>query len=458
MARPIEAPPATVAAYRTVAPLSSRLKRTVLAAALAGSLLGFDTAVVSGATHPLTLSFRLSPGELGVTVSAALWGTVLGAMGAGLMGRRLGARLSLLLLGICYLLSALGCALAPSWGVLLLFRVIGGLGMGGSSVIAPVYIAEVAPASWRGRLVGTFQINIILGILLAYLSNYVVGVTAHGLAEWRWELGVASLPASLFLLMLIGTPPSPRWLVLRGRLDEARSVLSALGSARPEVELESMRLSLQAGGESERLFQWKYRRPILLAVALAMLNQLVGINAVLYYLNDIFAMAGFDRTSQDLQAVAVGGVNFAGTVIAMSQIDRFGRRPLLLVGSVGLALCLGAIAWIFHFHSHQHWLLGFVVGYVGFFALSQGAVIWVYLSEVFPTNVRSKGQSLGSSSHWVMNAAIATVFPVIAAYSRSAPFWFFAGMMIVQFFVVLMIYPETKGQTLEGMSAHLGLH
>ena len=428
----------------------------MLAAALAGSLLGFDTAVVSGATHPLRLMFHLSPAQLGITVSAALWGTVVGAMGAGLMGRYLGARISLLVLGICYLLSALGCALAPSWSALLLARFIGGLGMGGSSVIAPVYIAEVAPPRWRGRLVGTFQINIILGILLAYLSNYLIGLASLGLNEWRWQLGIASLPAGLFLLMLIGNPPSPRWLVLRDRLPEARAVLLELGVIRPDEELEAIRASLQdTGVTGQRLFQWRYRKSILLAVGLAMFNQLVGINAVLYYLNDIFAMAGFDRTSQNLQAVAVGSVNFVGTMIALSLIDRFGRRTLLLVGSVGLALSLAAIAAIFHWHTHLQWLLVFVVAFVGFFAFSQGAVIWVYLSEIFPSAVRAQGQSLGSSTHWITNALISGVFPILAARSQAAPFLLFLAMCIVQWFAVYLFFPETSGVALEELQQRL---
>jgi sugar porter (SP) family MFS transporter len=430
----------------------------VLAAALAGSLLGFDTAVVAGATHPLTLTFQLSPARLGITVSAALWGTVLGAMGAGLMGRHLGARLSLLILGLCYLLSALGCASAPTWDALLLFRFIGGLGMGGSSVIAPVYIAEVAPARWRGRLVGTFQINIILGILLAYLSNYLVGLAALGPSEWRWQLGIASIPAALFLLMMIGNPASPRWLVLRGRWHEARAVLAELGVSGPDTELETIRRSLQSGGaSSERLFQRRYRKPMLLAIGLAMFNQLVGINAVLYYLNDIFAMAGFDRTSQNLQAVAVGAVNFAGTLLALSVIDRFGRRTLLLVGSIGLALSLAAIAAIFHWHTHQHWLLLCVVTYVGFFAFSQGAVIWVYLSEIFPSAVRAQGQSLGASTHWVMNALISGLFPILAARSQAAPFLLFLAVCIAQWFAVYLLFPETSGVELEELQRRLEL-
>jgi len=425
---------------------------------LGGSLLGFDTAVISGATHELTIVFGLSPGELGITVSAALWGTVIGAMVAGPLGRRLGPRTSLLILAACYVVSALGCAFSLTWTSLLLFRLIGGLGMGGSSVIAPVYIAEVAPPSWRGRLVGAFQINIIVGILLAYFSNYVVGLASLGQIEWRWQLGVAAAPATLFLLMLIGNPSSARWLAMRGRLEEAKHVLRKLGSQNPDSELTHILASLEGAGgpKANQLFQWKYRRPILLAVTLAMFNQLVGINAVLYYLNDIFSMAGFDRTSQNLQAVAVGGVMLVATLLALSLIDRFGRRTLLLVGSVGLGVCLAGIAVIFHLHAYERALLVFVVGYVGFFAFSQGSVIWVYLSEIFPGQVRARGQGLGSSIHWIMNALISGVFPFFAAKSAESPFVVFLVMVILQFVAVLLFFPETSGVTLEDMQHLLG--
>jgi sugar porter (SP) family MFS transporter len=439
--------------------LNGTLIRTVFVAALGGSLLGFDTAVIAGSTHGLTQMFGLSPSELGFTVSAALWGTVLGAMAAGSMGRVLGGRTSLLILASCYLISALGCAFSSSWTWLLIFRFVGGLGMGGSSVIAPVYIAEIAPAQWRGRLVGAFQINIIGGILLAYLSNYVIGLFGMGeLVEWRWQLGIAAAPAALFLLMLVGIPQSPRWLVTQGRLEEAEQVLRKLGSEKPLGELASIRSSLEAdsGPSSDRLFQWRYRRPILLALVLAMFNQLIGINAVLYYLNDIFAMAGFDRTSQNAQAVAVGATMLIATLIALSLIDKFGRRTLLLVGSVGLAVCLAAIATIFRIQQYQSTLLMFLVGYVAFFAFSQGAVIWVYLSEIFPDRVRAQGQSLGSSTHWVMNAIVSAAFPVIATQSQSGPFFMFLVMVILQFLAVLMFFPETSGVRLEDIQRRLG--
>jgi MFS transporter, SP family, arabinose:H+ symporter len=418
--------------------LNSTLLRTVLAAALAGLLLGFDTAVIAGATRSLTSSFELSPAALGLTVSAALWGTVAGAIGAGALGRRFGGRASLFILATCYLISALGCAFSPSWASLLLFRFIGGLGMGGSSVIAPVYIAEIAPFAWRGRLVGTFQINVIGGILLAYFSNYLIGLTSPGVLEWRWQLGMAAAPAGLLLLMLLGIPPSARWLATRGRLKEAS-------------------LAESAGPKADRLFQWRYRRPILLALALAMFNQLVGVNAVLYYLNDIFAMAGFDRASQHVQAVTVGTVMLAATLLALALIDRVGRRMLLLAGSVGLAICLAGIAAIFHLREYERALLALLVGYVAFFAFSQGAVIWVYVSEIFPDRVRAQGQSLGSSTHWVMNAVISGVFPLLSAQSQAGPFVMFLVMVVLQFFAVLLFFPETRGVRLEDMQQRMGM-
>jgi sugar porter (SP) family MFS transporter len=340
----------------------------------------------------------------------------------------------------------------------LLFRFVGGLGIGGSSVIAPVYIAEVAPTSWRGRLVGAFQINVIVGILIAYLSNYLIGLVSLGDLEWRWQFGVAAAPAALFLLMLLGNRPSARWLAARGRLDESKRVLQELGSQNPDAELADILESFgdHAGARADRLFQWKYRRPILLAVALAMFNQLVGINAVLYYLNDIFAMAGFDQTSQNLQAVTVGGTMLIATLLALTLIDHFGRRTLLLVGSVGLSVCLAGIAAIFHLHEYEHALLVLVIAYVGFFAFSQGAVIWVYLSEIFPGRVRAHGQSLGSSTHWIMNALISGAFPLLAAKSEAGPFVVFLVMVILQFFAVLLFFPETSNVTLENMQHRMG--
>jgi SP family arabinose:H+ symporter-like MFS transporter len=439
--------------------LNFYLLRSIVVGALGGLLFGFDTAVIAGTTHSITQVFGLSAGQLGFTVSAALWGTVIGSMCSGLLGQRLGGRDSLRILAVCYLVSALGCAFAWNWYALLAFRFVGGLGIGGSSVVGPVYIAEVAPASWRGRLVGCFQINIVVGILVAYFSNYLIGLQSLGINEWRWQLGVAAIPAILFLVLLFRNPPSARWLALKNRVSEARQVLRKLGSADPDFELDEIVTSIHtsSSADTETLFQRKYFRPIYLAILIALFNQLVGINAVLYYLNDIFGMAGFDRISGNLQAVAVGASNLIATFIAMSLIDRIGRKMLLLIGSVGMALCLGGAASVFFTQQHQRLLIFLIAGYVGFFALSQGAVIWVYLSEIFPNRVRANGQSLGSSTHWVMNAMISGLFPVLATRSAGYPFLFFCGMVILQFFVVLLLFPETKGITLEQMQHKFGI-
>jgi sugar porter (SP) family MFS transporter len=374
-------------------------------------------------------------------------------MVAGIPGSRYGRRDSLRCMAVLYLVSAFGCALAWGWSSLLFFRFVAGLGIGGSSVIGPMYIAEISPARWRGRLVGFFQFNVVAGILLAYFSNYVVGLAGFGVLEWRWKLGIAGLPAVLFLLMLYFIPRSPRWLVQKGRVTEARKVLQVTEAEDVQQELKEIVASVdhEHGLAEEPLFQRKYLFPIFLAISIAMFNQLSGINAILYYLNDIFARAGFDKVSSDLQSVAIGFTNLVFTIIAMSVIDRLGRKRLLLIGSVGTSACLAGVAAIFRMGIHEGMLVWLLIGFIAFFAFSQGAVIWVYLSEVFPTRVRAKGQSLGSFTHWVMNALISWLFPFIAAYSRPVPFVFFSAMMVLQFFVVLVVYPETKGATLEEM-------
>jgi sugar porter (SP) family MFS transporter len=439
--------------------LNSTLLKATAVGALGGLLFGFDTAVIAGTTHSLTLKFALTPRQLGLTVAMALIGTIIGAMSAGIPGQRWGGRETLRVLAIFYVLSALGCAFAANWPMLLIARFIGGLGIGGSSVLGPVYIAELAPARLRGRLVGLFQINIVLGILLAYFSNYVIGTLGLGVNEWRWQFGVAAIPAILFLVMLFGIPPSSRWLVTQKRVDEARAVLISMGADDPENELREIVASVHLEREqtSEPLFVKKYRLPIFLAITIGMFNQLSGINAILYYLNDIFAAAGYSKVSGDLQAVAIGAMNLVATLFGMTLIDKLGRKTLLIIGSVGTALCLAGVAEIFFTQTHQNYLLWLLVTYIAFFAVSQGAVIWVYIGEVFPNRVRSKGQSLGSSSHWIMNAIIAYTFPQMAKSSGAYPFMFFAAMMVVQFFVVLFFYPETKNVTLEQMQRRLGI-
>jgi SP family arabinose:H+ symporter-like MFS transporter len=436
--------------------------RSTFVGALGGLLFGFDTAVISGTTAGLTRTYSLTADQLGITVSMALWGTVVGALAAGSLGQRFGSREMLRLTAILYVVSSIGCAVAPNWTFLLAARFFGGLGIGGSSVLGPVYIAELAPPRLRGRLVGTFQINIVVGILLAYLSNYLISLLNLGAVEWRWQLGVAAFPAAIFFAMLFGIPRSARWLVTQERNEEAWEVLKLLGTPNSEAELADIRESLHIERDQKEtsLFErrngrFRYGKPIFLAITIAAFNQLSGINAILYYLNDIFAAAGFSRVSSGLQAVAIGGMNLIATFLGMALIDRVGRKLLLLIGAVGTAICLGIVATIFFTHRHEAILVWALVAYIAFFAVSQGAVIWVYLSEVFPTRVRGKGQGLGSGTHWIMNAILSGLFPVIAARSGGYPFAFFAIMMILQFFVVLFFFPETKQASLEELQRAL---
>jgi SP family arabinose:H+ symporter-like MFS transporter len=436
--------------------LNATLLKSTVVAALGGLLFGFDTAVIAGATQALKVQYQLAPFWEGFTVASALVGTVLGSIVAGIPGDRYGRRDSLRGMAVLYVVSALGCAFAWNWTALVFFRFIGGLGIGGSSVLGPMYIAEIAPAKWRGRLVGFFQFNVVFGILLAYLSNYVIGTLSFGAAEWRWKLGVSAAPAIFFLLMLFGIPRSPRWLVKKSRIEEAREALKLTGEENYEQELKDIVESIDAEHvTSDALFSAKYSLPIFLAVSIGMFNQLSGINAILYYLNAIFEHAGFTKVSGDLQAVAIGATNLAFTVLAMSVIDKVGRKTLLLIGSVGTAACLAGVAAIFLMKRHESLLVWMLVGYIAFFAFSQGAVIWVYISEVFPNRVRAKGQSLGSFSHWIMNALISWTFPLMAVRSGGYPFVFFSAMMVLQFFVVMFFYPETKGVTLEEMQKKL---
>jgi len=437
--------------------MKSILWRSAITAALGGLLFGFDTAVIAGVTQDLTRVFQLTPELLGVTVASALWGTVLGSVFGGIPGDRWGRRTALKLLGVLYVISALGSGFAWDWPSLLIFRVIGGLAIGGSSVIGPMYIAEIAPAKSRGRMVGLFQFNVVFGILVAYLSNYLVGLFALGDAEWRWKLGIACLPAVGFVVMLFSIPESPRWFARKGRLEEAEAVLRQIGETNPRYELEAM---VRANREEElaqghKLFSRQHRLPVFLAISIGLFNQLAGINAILYYLNDIFLKAGFSKVSSDLQAVAIGLTNLIFTMAAITVIDKFGRRALLLTGSVGTAACLAAVAWVFSSGSHEGLLIWLLIGFIAFFGFSQGAVIWVYISEVFPTAVRAKGQSLGSFSHWFANAIISGIFPAVAARYVAAPFAFFAAMMVLQFVVVYFWYPETRGVSLEDLQKKL---
>jgi MFS transporter, SP family, arabinose:H+ symporter len=437
--------------------LNKYLLRSSITGALGGLLFGFDTAVIAGTTHTLSEYFSLSPVNLGFTVSIALWGTVIGAMSAGSIGQKIGSRATLRITAALYVLSALGCSFAWNWDSFLMARFIGGLGIGGSSVLGPVYIAELAPPHFRGRLVGLFQINIVVGILLAYFSNFFIVSLHLGATEWRWELGVAAIPAILFLLMLFGIPHSPRWLVTQNRIVEAREVIQAIGTQHVETELKEIveSIHLDQRSHSEPLFKRRYRVPILLAITIAIFNQLSGINAILYYLNDIFVAAGFSRVSGSLQAVIVGAMNLAATLVAMTLIDKLGRKTLLLTGCVGMVLCLGGVAGIFASGRFRGALIYFLTGYTASFALSSGSVIWVYMSEIFPTSVRVKGQALGSTVLWVMNGIISQIFPSLTAKSTSLPFVFFGAAMAAQFFITLFFFPETRGLSLEQLQKKL---
>ncbi len=433
----------------TIAPSKTRpstvLIASVATAALAGLLFGFDTAVIAGVTGALKAKFALSEAWLGFTVSSALWGTLIGALFVGMPGDRYGSRNVLRMLAFLYVVTALGCALAWNWHSFIGFRFINGIAIGGSSVLAPAYIAELAPPAQRGKMVGGFQFAVILGILLAYVSNAIIGSLDLGDVEWRWKLGIVAAPSLVFFALLFRIPNSPRWLLAKRRDAEAKDVLAMVGMS-PDIA----RRELDAPKGDAALSWTRHRKPITLAFLVAMFNQFSGINAFLYYLNDIFKASG-GSLSPDLQAVMIGVANMVFTLLGMLLIDRIGRRTLLLWGSAGMtgALTVGGLA-LLGVVPHELLLPSLIV-FIMFFAPGSGAVIWVYISEVFPQNVRARGSSIGSSSHWGWNAVIAQVFPIAAAWSAGLPFLFFAAMMAVQFVTVFLYFPETKGVPLEEM-------
>jgi sugar porter (SP) family MFS transporter len=407
---------------------------TVVVASLAGLLFGFDTAVISGVTTALRTVFHLGAAGLGLTVSIALLGTCAGALAAGYVGNRLGGRDTLKLVGLLFSVASIGCAFAPTVFVFGLSRLALGVAVGGSSVLAPVYISEIVPARRRGFMVGLFQFNIVFGILLAYLSNFLVGQLAAGGSEWRWKVGVAAIPSLFFLAMLFLIPQSARWLAARGRTAEAEQSLRKIGSTETLADIT-------APEEGHGHLSWRlHKKLIIFAMLIAFFNQFTGINAILYYLNDIFAAAGFGKVSGDLQAVAVGLANLVATVVGMTFIDRLGRKKLLGTG-----------------HGSGY-LLVLLILFILAFAFSQGAVIWVYLSEIFPTSVRATGQSVGSATHWIINFIITLLFPIIAVHSRALPFVVFAAVTLAQVFIIGRFFPETKGETLEQLAGSLARH
>ncbi|HXB09734.1 MAG TPA: sugar porter family MFS transporter [Puia sp.] len=437
--------------------------RIALIAALGGFLFGFETVVISGAEQTLEKFWHLNKGMQGITVASSIYGTILGAICAAVPARLYGRKKSLQIISTFFIVAALGCAFVSAWAGFIAFRTLGGLAVGASSVIAPMYISEISPARLRGRLAGSFQVNIVAGIMVAYLTNYLF--TSLQLADaWRWMLGVMVVPSVLFSILLFAIPESPRWLILNNREPEALPILARLGEANTNAAINAIRDSVKEHRES--LFQKRYIKPILYAMLLAMFNQLAGINAILYYAPRIFRMAGFDQSQAFSQSVYIGIANLAFTLLAMSVIDRFGRKTLLIIGSVGMIVFLSLAGSAIPTGTLPEHAAGntslvfYLIGFIAFFAFSQGAVIWVFISEIFPNSVRSQGGSLGSGTHWVMAAIITSIFPTIIEGKNdrlSYSFYVFAGMMLLQLIFIWRAIPETKGRTLEEIQKDLGI-
>lgn len=463
---------------KTEMEIKGALVRSALIAALGGLLFGFDTAVISGAEgalRELYSSNYTSFSEIfgnsgfwhGFTVASALIGTIIGSIIFGKPADKYGRRKTLFIIGELYFISAIGSAFAWDWNSFVIFRFIGGLAVGGSSVIAPMYNAEISPAKFRGRMVALTQFNIVFGMLLAFLSNYLLSSFDLGENTWRWMFGVEAIPALAFVLLLFATPRSPRWLVSQNLISEAKNVLKKLGtdkgSVDEEVEVIQKSLDSERSTVKESLFQTKYYKPIMLAVAIAVFNQLSGINALMYYTPRIFEMAGFQKSSALLSSVGIGFVNIIFTMAAILIIDRFGRKKLMIAGSIGYILSLATTAWAFYTYGTDFSDTGSIIVLVSLMvfisshAFGQGAVIWVFISEIFPNKVRARGQSLGSFTHWFMAAAMSWMFPAIAEISGGHVFTFFAICMVGQLVWVITKMPETKNISLEDMQEKLGI-
>lgn len=430
-----------------------------ITAALGGFLFGFDTAVISGVEQSLQTLWGLSVWEHGLTVSIALIGTVIGSMTGGIPAERLGRKKTLFWIAILYLLASLGTALAPTWPIFLLFRFLGGLGVGASSVAAPMYITEISPAKSRGKLVGLFQFNVVLGILVAYLSNFLLADA--GAEPWRWMLGVQALPSLIFLIAVLNIPESPRWLLLRkGDVVEARAVLNMIDPETAEQTFIAIQQSNTPATASTRLFSGNYRTPVMLAVLFAVFNQVSGINAIIYYAPRIFEMTGLGKSSSLLSSAGIGLINLIFTLISMNLIDRYGRRTLMKIGSVGLIVTLALVARAFYVEDFSGMTVPLLLfAYIAFFGFSQGAVIWVFISEIFPNEVRASGQALGSFTHWLMAAIITFTFPYLSErFGGGNTFLFFTTMMVLQLLFVLRIMPETKNTSLEQIERTVFVH
>ena len=433
---------------------------STFAAALAGFLFGFDTIVISGAEQSIQELWNLSDLFHGTFItSMALWGTVIGALFGGVPCDRFGRRRTLFWIGIFYLLSALGSALAPNPYLFSASRLIGGLGVGASSVAVPVYIAEITPASDRGKLGALYQFNIVFGILVAYISNYLIGLY-FGEAAWRWMLGVETIPAAIFCTFVLGVPESPRWLVLRRQKNsEARELLQKLNPGEQVEEiLTAIKKSVREEIPLSKFLSGSFRFPILLAFLVAFFNQMSGVNFVLYYAPRIFERAGIEAEAVLGASVPIGVVNLLFTLLGMYLIDNFGRKKLLYVGSFGYIASLSGVSWAFFSGAQGAIVVIFVCAFIAAHAVGQGAVIWVFISEIFPNAVRDYGMSLGSGTHWVMAATITLLTPtILATFTGGQIFAFFAGMMVLQLLFVWLVMPETKGLTLEEMEVKLGI-
>ncbi len=438
--------------------MSAYVFRCALVAALGGFLFGFDTVVISGAEQSIQNLWQLSPSLHGLAVSMALWGTVIGAVFGGFPTERWGRKRTLECIGVFYLVSAIGSALAPEVLSFMVFRFLGGIAVGVSTVAAPLYISELAPPRWRGRLTGMFQLNIVLGILIAFLSNAWLSET--GQHSWRWMLGVEALPAVLYVVFSLRIPESPRWLLTQrndrtGAFNILKQVEPEAASGQLNEKLDEIEHAAQSAGSRGRFWSSTLRRPISLAFLIAAFNQLSGINAVLYFAPRIFELTGLGEQAALLQSAGIGITNLVFTFVGLWLIDRLGRRTLMVVGSLGYISSLTLCAWAFHsgtFAMVPYCIFAFIASH----AVGQGAVIWVFISEIFPPRHRAEGQALGSATHWIFAAGITLIFPfVVATFAAWQIFTFFAGMMVLQLLWIRLQMPETKGVPLESLFAGL---
>ncbi len=429
-----------------------------IAVALAGLLFGFDTAVISGADQPIQALWKTSDLFHGAFImSSALWGTVVGALYGNVPCDKYGRKLTLIATGVLFLASALGSAIAPDPYSFSILRFIGGLGVGVSSIVVPAYISEIAPAKYRGRLVALYQFQIVFGILIAFFSNYALSEFLN--LNWRWMLGAEIIPAAVFLAMVFGVPESPRWLITRkGNEAAARKVLTIVNPGNVDQVIAEIQHA-QREFTSDRLFSGAYTWPILLAFLIAFFNQLSGINFIIYFAPRVFGLAGLDANASLLSTTGIGVVNLVFTILGMLLIDRSGRKKLMLIGSAGYIVSLSAVAWAFYSGAGGMLVVLFVFLFIASHAVGQGAVIWVFIAEIFPNNVRAKGQSLGCGTHWVFAAMIALLMPyVLSVFAGHTIFAFFAFMMVLQLLFVVFLMPETRGRTLESLAEDLSRH